>query len=328
MSLVRVLLEPKSPIYSGPHGHARKSGALVHSDVLHAALVCIAASAGQDIEPVRTLRLSSIFPCWRHVHFYPRPFLALPTSTETGDSAKRKRWKNVRLVSEGTLPRWLAGDATLTDHVHIIESGVALLDDELKGRAWPQDGMLCEDISAAVTIDRLTNAATPFERRHVRVNAAGGCGMYFLADLDKLTEPMFRDLVERLGEQGIGGERTVGFGHFAVLDITTQPSLSVGAQNRPADMFMSLSLYLPSRDEVAAGVLDGKAAYDTTLRGGWIHSAAGTPQRRRSLRMCVDGSVFPKVTDKPGEIRNCAPASFTAHPVWRSGLALPFWFTP
>ena len=129
MSLVRVLLEPKSPIYAGPHGRARKSGELVHSDVLHAALVSVAAGAAADIGPLRTLRVSSIFPCWRDVHFYPRPFLALPASTETGDPAKRKRWKSVRLVSEGALRLWLSGDVTLTDRVRIIESGVALLED-------------------------------------------------------------------------------------------------------------------------------------------------------------------------------------------------------
>lgn len=337
MSRVRVCLEPVSPLYTGQLGRARKSGALVHSDTLHAALVSVAAQIGSPrtggLEAARELRVSSVFPFWSDLYFYPRPFVPPPKQQESADPADRKRWKNVRLLSEGALRLWLAQDPRLYDeHVTTMpEPGFAVLQTELKGRPWPLDGLMKDDLSTAVTIDRISNAATPFERRCLRLNADRGCGMYFLADLDGLPADALRETVERLGERGLGGERGVGYGHFNLLRI--EPIADPEIPSEPDAMFMTLSLYLPTEGEVAAGVLAGRAAYDTAIRGGWIHDVAGTGQRRRSLRMCLEGSVFPAVaaTRPPrraaaGEVRDCAPESFKAHPVWRSGLAFPYWF--
>jgi CRISPR type III-A-associated RAMP protein Csm4 len=287
----------------------------------------VAADLGSPLlDAAQSLRVSSVFPFWGKTFFYPRPFLAPPGHAETADPAGRKRWKSVRLVSEGALRLWLAGDAALMQQAKMLEGGFVALESELKGRPLPLDGFVKEDLSPAVTIDRVTNAATPFERRCVRINTAGGCGMYLFADLGNIPLEQFRFVLERLGERGLGGERGVGYGQFNVLDIENADAVVPGCPREKAPQFMTLSLYLPTREEVASGVLGGKAAYDTTLRGGWIHASAGTGQRRRSLRMCVEGSVFTKAGDSPGDVRDCAPASFNAHPVWRSGLAFPLWF--
>ena len=76
MTAYRIELRPRSPIHRGIHGHASKSGAAVHSDTLHAALMAAAAlDGGMDLDALRALRLSSLFPCWRGMDFYPKPFL-------------------------------------------------------------------------------------------------------------------------------------------------------------------------------------------------------------------------------------------------------------
>lgn len=329
MSLVLVLLEPRSPIFLGPHGRARKSGALIHSNTLHAALISVAAQHGvQPLDSFNSLRVSSVYPCWYDCLFFPRPFLPLREADAAPVRVEHKRWKSIRLVSAGVLQLWLAKDPALTDRTVLPEPGVALLESERAGRPWPSDGLVREDLSPAVIIDRVTNAATPFDRRCIRVNAAQGGGMYFLADAGAVPVSTLRHILESLGEFGVGGERGVGYGTFGLVDIRELEQPPVGCTPDRATMFMSLSLYLPTEQEVAAGVLEDRAAYDTTVRGGWIHSVAGTALRRRALRMCVEGSVFPKVAAVHGEVRDCAPEGFerNRHPVWRSGLAMPVWF--
>lgn len=349
MTLLRVLLEPLAPVYTGPHGRARKSGALVHSDTLHAALIDVAALAGLPlIDVAESLRVSSVFPRWRDTLFYPRPFLPPPVALDASTPKSRKRWKSVRLLSEPLLKVWLAGRPLQENDVTVLGGSCAITTAEVDADTCLPDTLFCSDTLPAVVIDRVASRTTPFDRRVVRLNTAEGAGAWFVAEIEDSWRTAFEAVVRLLGEQGLGGERSVGYGHFRVQSIEPwTPGLIVNAAQIPypmpeeccigvdfskrasrvieTEMFLTLSLYLPKHEEVAQGVLRTPAAYDCALRGGWIHDRAGSGDRKRSLRMCVEGSVFPKVADRPGTVRDAAPAGYP-HPVWRSGLALPVFF--
>lgn len=326
MSLHRILIEPLGPLFLGTQGRVRKSGAAVHSDTLHAALVDVAALAGSPlVDAAERLRVSSLFPFWKSVYFYPKPFLPPPGAMDGAATTDRKRWKSVTLVSGALLDAWLAGDAATVNHAEIHADGIALLPEDRQNRGAFPDRIFLRDMTPGVTVDRLNTGATPYERRMLRINTRSGCGLYFLADLDDTLLPEFRTVLERLGEHGLGGERSVGHGHFTVLEVSPV-SDGPGIARDGATHFISLSLYLPTREEVAAGVLQGACAYDCAVRGGWVHDKTGSAERKRSVRMCVEGSVFPVVPGALGEVRDCRAASFTAHPIWRSGLALPVYF--
>lgn len=317
-----VRLEPLGPLYRGPHTHARKSGALVHSDTLHGALLCMAALEGAPIlQRPEALRVSSLYPFWQDVLFFPRPFLP-PVRVDASEPARdRKQWKSVRLVSRALLDAWLAG-APAADSV-TLPGGLAVLASERKAFPAMPDLLVTAQASPAVTIDRATQAAAPYDRRGVRVNTQRGAGAYFLMQMEEADFPTVQRLVERLGEHGLGGERSVGYGHFAPLGFEEWPGLT--AAHDGANAFMTLSLYCPTQEEVAQGVLEAPAAYDCTLRGGFIHGLAGSRLRKRTLRMCIEGSVFRSAGPRPGHVVDLAPAGHP-HPVYRSGLALPLPF--
>lgn len=330
MTRYRITLEPTSPFFVGMGSHARKSGAVIHSDTLHAALMAVAALAMPKwLDEAQRLRVSSIFPYWKSIFFYPRPFLPVPRQEGNGaqdaddDGKQRKRWKKIRLISEGMLHAWLKADPGLSDKTQFLEGGFAALNQELNGLKPPRNPFIARDLAPAVTVDRCTAGATPYERRGIRVNTREGVGLWFLAELEDLQAASFRDLVELLGAHGLGGERSVGYGHFEVLGIEPAPQEGPLAPVANPDAAMTISLYHPTAEETAAGVLDGIAAYDCAVRGGWIHSIAGADCPKHALRMCLEGSVFPVNGAAPhGDVKNVAPPEFTEHPVWRSGLAL------
>lgn len=326
MTVHLVNIRPGGPFFLGLASHARKTGALVHSDTLHAALAHTAARLGLALlDAAPQLRVTSVFPNWRGLAFYPRPHLRTPFGAGEGDRPEsRKRWKSVRLVSAGLLEAWLAGDAGAFARARVAGS-TALLDSEAAG-GFPPGGLAGVVQNAAVAVDRNGGDATPFQRRGIAVNTPAGAGAWFMADIPGGMEGDFQKAVECLGGNGLGGERGVGYGHFRVESVKPAED----ALLKPAsghDAFMSLSLYLPAEAEVHAGVLGGFAAYDCAPRGGWMHDPVHGDRPRRTVRMCVEGSVFPAVAGfRPGEVRDLRPAGHTAHPVWRSGLAfaLPF----
>lgn len=327
MSIWRVTIEPLAPFFAGPHTRARKAGALVHSDTLHAALMNVAALTGSPVlEEAERLRVSSLFPFWKDIFFYPKPFLPPLAVEREGDQEQLKEWKSVRLVSEGLLRAWLERHVAEFREIDFSLGDLAVLKSELDGKPRLPSKVVLEELAPAAVVDRAGGGTTPYERRGLRVNTDKGCGVWFFVDLEGDSGPEFEKLITHLGEQGLGGERSVGYGRFDVLSIDPYGDVDLFSPVEDADAFLTLSLYLPTEQEVRAGVLEDPAAYDCALRGGWIHSISGSEQRKRGLRMCVEGSVFQKVGNEHGEVRDVRPESFTRHPVWRSGLAfaVPF----
>ena len=328
MTAYRVEIEPRAPLHRGIHGHAPKSGAVIHSDTLHAALLASAAVTGAHndaLERLKTLRISSLFPCLRDAYFFPKPYLPLPSALrkneEQGKDKNPKRWKKVRLVSEAALNAWLLGKTDALANAPEPRGGVMTLKGEFGNGDWPKNKLLQSCRNTGVAVDRHSAAATPYDQNLVWVNTAEGVRLYCLVETTE-NEAWVREQFERLGWAGLGGNRSSGFGGFKVTACEVWKRNNVNN----ADMFMTLSLYLPTRHEVDANVLEAPAAYDCALRGGWIHGVAGADKAKHALRLCLEGSVFNKVADQHGEVRDVTPDDFKDHRVWRSGLAfaLPF----
>lgn len=338
MTVYRLDITPLAPLHRGIHGHAAKSGAVVHSDTLNAALVSSAAAAGaspDELERFRTLRVSSLFPSLGKAPLYPKPFLPLPKTGEqrkaADDPKAAKRWKQVRLVSEKVLNAWLLGKQEEVEAA-VLRDGVASFEKEFPESDWPRHGLVTMQRQTGVVVDRDNAAATPYDRNLVWVNKDEGVGLYCFVESGDKDGPWLEEAFERLGYAGLGGNRTSGFGAFkferceaTASQGQTRLTSFACVSPRVSNMFMTLSLYLPTKQEVDAGVLDEPAAYDCVLRGGWIHGVAGTAHPRHALRFCVEGSVFKSVAPQHGETRDVRPDGFP-HSVWRSGLtlALPF----
>ena len=187
--------------------------------------------------------------------------------------------------------------------------------------------------TARVTVDRINSASNIF---HVgRTRFASGCGLWFgvqwrnpdapIADQTGLS---YRDALDKslalLGDEGIGGERSAGYGAF-------RPTW--GDEFHLRDPFHGriawlLSRYLPAPAELPACLNNDGAAYQLVRIGGWARALHGADQRRKQISMLAEGSLIAWPSSPvAGAIANLQPdyeesAGDFPHPAWRSGLAL------
>jgi CRISPR-associated protein Csm4 len=128
-----------------------------------------------------------------------------------------------------------------------------------------------------------------------------------------------------LGEQGIGGERSVGCGKFKA---DLKPGDNLIAQTEPPEKgYITLSLYHPSppeRELIEKGLSGSPSpaiGYELVKTGGWIDSPFITgPQRKTGCFMFREGSVFP--FEPKGEIVDVTPTPNPGvHHVYRNGIA-------
>jgi CRISPR type III-A-associated RAMP protein Csm4 len=304
------------------------------SDTLHAALRSVAAETGALADafagPAPPFRVSSLFPEVEGVRLYPRP-RAEPAAFASLDpfvvEPFRRIWSGFQHVTEARLESLAEGRRVRFEPEDIIG-----------GRAWgmPSErglGGLPRSVrTPGAMVDRAGGGVDRFDRR--RTIFPSGGRFFFIARLDQTSFlAPFRDLVARLGDAGLGGRRSTGGGRFSLAGATPAPLFlwegdssragsEEGAKDRRPPARLLLSLYLPSREEVAGGVLDGMAG-ETVLRGGWIGSGGATSFRKRPVRMIAEGTVLPGArTPLAGECRDVRPEGFDRHPVWRDGRPL------
>ncbi len=367
MPYYRVKLKPKGPFFKGINSHARKSTAIVHSDVLHSAFLCVAHTLDPywlEEDRAKTLLVSSIYPYYEASHndknakqndkernilyLYPKPFSPYTDDKEkhesTADTEKehdRKKWKKVKYVSERLFVKLLTDkNAEKEEYMYLDEEkGITLFLKEEKVDKKPSKKIVTENYKISTVIDRGTNQATPYPQNFYEINTEEGVGLWFLVKLEESEVDSFKKVLSALGSLGIGGERSSGFGHFSVKNIIPFESDNIkyskdkdilvvnGHETLKHNAVSTLSLYHPTKEEFEVGILKGIASYECTMRGGWIHGLAGDSFPKMSVRMCIEGSIFPV---KEGIIPkgNVIDISYNEkpHKIWRSGLAFNIYF--
>ena len=76
---------------------------------------------------------------------------------------------------------------------------------------------------------------------------------------------------------------------FTVGEPLPAPTLAATGK---APRVLTLSRYYPRREELAAGVLDGGAAYELADVGGWLATPDGPAQRRKHVYLIEAGSIL------------------------------------
>lgn len=327
----------------------------VPSDTLFSALAATHRLMGGDVQTLvqpfldgnPPFRLSSAFPFAGSVRFFPLPvdLRMLFSETILGDFSWNKPLKRVRYFSEGLLRKALDTDDPLDARLFPLDEreepqqGVALQG----GSVWllkeeveklPASIRLTRDKKPItpqalrgqaiwktqtvprVTVDRIASTSTLFQAE--RVAFSPGCGLWFgvVGQIANLPH-----LLTTLGENGLGGERTAGYGGFTfepdTLDLFDDPS--------PEGLAYLFSRYAPKKGEAAPALQHPSAAYRLEAVAGYLRSHDGAAQRRKRLWMVTEGSLVGG--DPRGELKNVKPdydakAGELPHSVWRSGLAL------
>jgi len=347
MQTIAYHLRPRAPFHFGVRGVGVEATALTaRSDSLFSALcITLRELYGEaelthflDLFPTRErpnrnppLLLSASLPYAGDVRFYPRPLLPAPGLEN--EPAEQKHQKEITFVSETIFHAWVTGGDVL-QHYDRSEDGNLLHG----GRVWVTadervalskfDDLLDQDTDQIrmwtvgdvprVTVDRVSSSSSVYQAGQVRF--APGAGLYLLvAWRDDEWRGRFWELLQVLGDAGIGGERSSGYGLFAPLE----PESVALPDAKGAERWMTLSSCWPLPGQ--EGMLGPGAAYRLENRRGWMDSPDGRNLRRKSVHMLEPGSVLRTLPGQTiyGGLADVTPEIFDTHTVWRYGLALP-----
>jgi len=276
--------------------------------------------------------LSSVFPCAGKVRLFPAP-LQLPSGSRADDAPNRKKLQKVAWVSEKVFRELLTGTPLASVYQDAGEEGrlhkgtVLVSADEypqLPDQVHESGHIWKVERRPRVTIGRAAmNSQLYFTGRTV-FNSQ--CGLWFavrwLSGPDLLVHD-WAGLLADLGDAGLGGERSAGFGAS-----TISAAGPIDLPDADAHLWVSLSRYLPAGDEMAA-LAHERAAYSVERVAGWVGSPNSKNERRRVVTLLREGAVLGAV-DKPvpGQIVDVRPSYPPANPdplghaVWRNGQAL------
>ena len=282
----------------------------IHADTLFSALInqLVKLNLHQDTnEYVDTLvdrlnsasppfLLSSAFPFLDFDYYLPTPLGA--------DPIYQGKLKNIPFLQ-------------LADFIEIQKGNYETIDSK-----WDED--LWKKFWSTLSLPRIS-----LDRRTVRTALyevqgnyfVQGSGLYFLIKInDPKWESKLHECISLLSYEGIGADRSLGYGHFNVelikdleKSVLWQKILYPGFAQRK---YMTLSPCCPENPKAARSA----EYYKILTRKGWILSNSSAIQsKRRTSRMFSEGSIFN--TPCKGQVANVTPGDFESiHKVYRYGL--------
>ena len=308
--------------------------------------------------------LTSAFPLAGDVRFFPMPVDAARLFSADTIGTRGKTIKRIRYLSEGLLRRVTAGerlDAWLfpEDEYTDPTTGVALqggtlwltrdeidaLPQEFQtvknaaGNPQPRPAFALRRLSVwksarvpRVTIDRTSSASNIFHAGKTTFNQ--DCGLWFgiqwrqPAAAVPGTSIAYKDAVDQilavLQSDGLGGERSTGYGAFATDEAGKALSFDDAKAGEP---LLLLSRYHPRGSELPAALTAAPSAYRLTAVAGWLRSPDDAAQRRKRLMLVAEGSIVCPPSTPAGDVSDVRPsynnqAPEFPHPVYRYGMAV------
>jgi CRISPR-associated protein Csm4 len=252
--------------------------------------------------------LTSAFPFASDTRFFPKPLIDL--NVDADDDIKKL--KRVRYLSEKRFGQIINGEPVAFDSDALINDGQLWIHDDNKcpRTVWKTDKR------PRVTLDRQSSASEIWHLGGVKFNK--GCGLWFDAKFEtEETQRRIETILRVLGDTGIGGERSAGYGLFD-LHIKSAESESESMAGR----FVTLSPICPRDAEQLDALIQGDIAYTLEERSGWIGSFEGSGLRRQQIWMFGEGSVLAGNGAGVGRLVDLKPDS-CPHPVWRYAYAWP-----
>ena len=337
-----IRLRPQGPWRYGPDdgGHDRVD-TLYRSDRVYSALTLAMSQLGYLPEWLEEnahnpgIALSSLFPFLADSllatppsSLWPPPTSLLTTPSPT--FLAKIRWRDARFVPLSLIDSLLTGQPILADQWLLDpESGCLLRRDR------PSASPFRAAVRVGAPVDRISRrGGEPHSAACVEFEP--GSGLWAVARFrDSNVESIWGGRLEAafrlLADSGFGGGRSKGWGraHPPEFQRGSWPGLLLPKTGRlerdnPANggtisLYWLLSLYSPA----ASDTVDWSAGdYRLTVRSGRTESTTQAGALKKSVRMVEEGCVLAAATEPVGAAVDVAPEGF-AHPVYRSGFALP-----
>lgn len=316
-----VKLKFESPLHLGKAGIGMEAvESYVCSDTLFGGL-CHAWDAlyGKDntsklLEGFKTgtppFKISSGFPFNRDMYFLPKPLIPPVTAADepssAGNTRNLKDLRRLSFVSLEVFKRWTRGQAIDMELVGPVKETLAAT---TVYHRMPR-----------VQLDRMTNAAGLFHAGTIVFSK--DAGLYCLVDIiDEGVREQLAGAFAWLGECGLGGMRSLGYGKFKPEWVKPEGVWEqIRRTGSKKSMWCLLSLMYPSREERVNSFEN--AYFEIVTRDGWASSPATIRQaRRKSCKMFAEGSVLPFMPH--GCMVDVSPAGWDkeVHPLYRYGYA-------
>ena len=256
--------------------------------------------------------LTSAFPFAGDIRFFPKPLIDLNVNADDDI----KKLKRVRYLSEKRFRQIVNSESIAFDSDALINDEQLWIHDDERSRFQDNPIVWKTDKRPRVTLDRQSSSSEIWHLKVVKFNK--GCGLWFDAKFEaEETQAQIETILRVLGDTGIGGERSAGYGLFD-LHIKSAES---GSESK-ADRFVTLSPICPRDAEQLDALIQGDVAYTLEERSGWIGSSEGSGLRRQQVWLFAEGSVLNGNGAQVGRLVDLKPAA-CSHPVWRYAYAWP-----
>ncbi len=327
MQLTLYKLKFRTPLHIGDNRPNYEScEGFIHSDTLFSALMnAWRLLYPEDLEvffpathpetlTIPHFRISSAFPFAGQDLFFPKPYYTppRPDKEEAGDA---KAFKKLAWIAQPYFENWLSGKCLTIDKDYLSSDKRFLFSAKaIKGHSNP---VAVQD-SPRVRKDLETEQTEIFY--YSRLYFTENAGLYFMAVFqNEEWQKKFTAVLNLLGDEGLGGDRSVGNGLFEVLEMNTHFKMRLPEKTTH---FLTLALYHPQAVELKPNL--EKAYYELINRSGWVYSGRGYSLRRNNVRMFTEGSVFAGPPGEYGDIVKVLdplPEQNLKHAIYRYGQA-------
>lgn len=297
----RFLLQPLSGFHLQSGGaHHEHTRSFVRSDTLSSALIHLYYQQYGE-QPLNFNALpfhcSSLMPALQPseeevIYLYPRPANEWDIPKQFLDL--HKTLKAVKWLSEGVLRLISNGESLVSllpkDRCERVCKDEVLITKEEATRysefftQHKAKSMVMTHNHARVTLDRVSSSSMPYSfsvayfQPFVKLWGFLDCEDSFFA--------RFKALLRLLGEEGVGGDRTIGLGQFELIKL--QQVDTHKTQKTSSTHWLNLAPFNPTAETVDR--INWEASYfDWDSSRGWTLKGS---LRRKSIRMLNEGSTF------------------------------------
>ena len=256
-----------------------------------------------DVENLRNLRLSSVFPAYGSILFIPKPMTKLGFRKDQ-EKEIRERSKDIKKIDFISLKALDEHNKEKLDIDNIIDKQFLITRDERDlFKENKQQNLFVEITEEKIAIDRtkgITSKGDLFIVSYIKPR--NGTYFYFLIGDDKIESSIKKKLyvsIRLIADEGLGGERSSGAGLFD--EIRIEDDAIFGNYTFDSDHRMSLSLVFP-KDERE---FRSSESYQLIERGGYICFMKGTGLRKKGILMMKEGSIFKGDVD--GKVVDVSP---------------------
>ncbi|MEJ7605663.1 MAG: hypothetical protein WKF37_05220 [Bryobacteraceae bacterium] len=316
MAFPAALVRLRQSLEIGPPNGARdRVDRVLHSDVLYGALTFAMDALGLLEEWLQAtvtgvspqIRLSSCFPYSSFALFATPPRHLWPP-----EASVKTRWKAARFVPLSVLPMLLRSERLDPERWVADPVSQCLLPQGKHGSGVPP---LRINVRTAAPVDRITGISNEATATAC-IEFAPGAGMWCMFTADDIWTERLQSALRLIGDNGIGGERSAGWGRFQApqFETVSLPDFFLKDAGPFSDSsYWMLSLFRPAEGEPIDW---GRGHYTLLNRSGRTMTGYLKP----TSQMIEEGSVLFSAAPPIGASLNVA-ASGSAHAIYRFAAA-------